>query len=136
RFSADSVAARTMLAWLKEGMPDYPANLPALKKLEIVRGAPVANAPGSPVVRIGPARWQQLAVLAHFADGSVRDVTRLTVFTSSDDGLARVDGNGLVELRQVGESAILCRYLDIIQCVRLTHLEPSKNADRPNPAEH
>jgi hypothetical protein len=127
RFGVDSVAARTMLAWLKEGMPDDGTILPALQKLEVIAG------PRERPVRIAPARWQQLAVQAHFADGSVRDVTRLTVFTSSDDGIARVDGNGLVELRQVGEAAILCRYLDIIQCVRLTHLEPRKNGDWPNP---
>jgi hypothetical protein len=127
RFSVDSVAARTMLTWLKQGMPDDAANLPALKKLEI--------APG-PRVRIAPARWQQLAVLAHFADGSVRDVTRLTVFSSSDDGIARVDANGLVELRQAGEAAILCRYLDIIECVRLTYLEPRQGFQWSNSPEN
>src|SRR5205823_1532917 len=130
RFGADTVAARTMLAWLKEGMPDDAPSLPALKKLEIVAG------PRDRPVRIAPARWQQLAVLAHFADGGVRDVTRLTVFTSSDEGVARVDANGLVELRQVGEAAILCRYLDLIQCVRLTHLEPRKDGSWPDPPEY
>jgi hypothetical protein len=127
RFSADTVAAQTILTWLKEGMPDDPTTLPALKKLEILPG---------PRVRRAPARWQQLAVLAHFADGSIRDVTRLTVFSSSDEGTARVDGNGLVELRQVGEAAILCRYLDIIQCVRLTYLEPRQDFRWPNPPQH
>ena len=127
RFGADSLAARTMLAWLKEGMPDDPPSLPALTKLEI--------APG-PGIRIAPARWQQLAVQAHFADGSRRDVTRLTVFSSSDDSLARVDANGLVELRRPGEAAILCRYLDVIACVRLTYLEPRKDFHWPNPPEH
>src|SRR5262249_14908077 len=101
RFGVDSVVARTMLAWLTAGRPADRPTLPALKKLEI---APARG------VRIAPARWQQLAVLAHSADGSVRDVTRLTVFSSSDEGIARVDGNGLVELRQSGEAAILCRY--------------------------
>src|SRR5207248_7716662 len=127
RFGVDSVAARTMLAWLKEGRPDDPPTLPALKKIEA--------APG-PCVRTAPARWQQLAVRASFADGSVHDVTRLTVFTSSDDGIARVDGNGLVEMRHPGEVAILCRYLDIIQCVRLTYLEPRKDFRWSGPPEH
>jgi hypothetical protein len=127
RFSADTVAARTMLAWLKQGMPDDPAALPALKRVEVLPG---------PRIRHAPARWQQLAVRAHFADGSVRDVTRLTVFSSSDDGVARVDGNGLVELRQPGEAAILCRYLDVIQCVRLTYLEPRSDFRWPNPPEN
>jgi Protein of unknown function (DUF1553)/Protein of unknown function (DUF1549) len=127
RFGVHSVPAKIIRSWLKEGMPDDLAALPALKKLEIVPG---------PRVCVAPARWQQLAVLAHFADGAVRDVTRLTVFTSSDDGLARVDANGLVELRQAGEAAILCRYLDTIQCVRLTYLEPRKDFLWTNPPEH
>lgn len=115
RFNVDAVAAHTMRAWLEEGLPDDPPNLPALTRLEITPGPRVLSA---------PARWQQLAVTAHFADGSRRDVTRLTVFSSSDEGVARVDANGLVELRQTGEAAILCRYLDIIQCIRLTYVEP------------
>jgi hypothetical protein len=127
RFGPDTVAAKTMLAWLRQGMPDDNPNLPSLKSLEV--------APG-PRVLTFPARWQQLAVLAHFSDGSVHDVTRLTVFSSSDEGIARVDGNGLVELRQAGEAAILCRYLDVIQCVRLTYLEPRKDFYWPNPPEN
>jgi hypothetical protein len=74
--------------------------------------------------------------LAYFADGSVRDVTRLTVFSSSDDLIARVDANGLVEMRQSGEAAIICRYLDIIECVRLTYVEPRQDFRWPNPPEH
>jgi hypothetical protein len=127
RFGAETVPAHTMLAWLRQGMPDDPPSLPALKKIEII--------PGTRIL-VAPARHQQLAVLAHFADGSSRDVTRLTVFTSSDEGTARVDANGLVELRQTGEAAILCRYLDTIQCVRLTYLEPRRDFRWPSPPEH
>jgi hypothetical protein len=127
RFAAGSVAARTMLSWLADGMPDEAAAAPALKKLEILPGARV---------RTAPARWQQLAVLAHFTDGTVRDVTRLTVFSSSDDGIARADANGLVELRQTGEAAILCRYLDRIECVRLTYVEPRKDFRWSAPPEN
>jgi hypothetical protein len=127
RFGVHSVAARTILAWLKDGLRDDPANLPALQKVEIASG---------PRLRTAPARWQQLAVLASFADGRVRDVTRLTVFSSSDDSVAGVDRNGLVEFRQPGEAAILCRYLDRIECVRLTYLEPRPDFAWPNPPEN
>ena len=108
-------------------MPDDPSTLPALKKVEVLPHSRIQTA---------PARWQQLAVLAHFSDGSVRDVTRLTVFSSSDDAIARVDGNGLVEMRQPGEAAILCRYLDVIQCVRMTYLEPRPDFQWSNPPAH
>ena len=39
-------------------------------------------------------------------------------------------------MRQAGEVAILCRYLDIIQCVRLTYLEPRKDFVWSNPPEN
>jgi hypothetical protein len=100
--------------------------LPALTKIDVLPGSRVQTA---------PARWQQLAVLAHFADGSVRDVTRLTAFSSSDEGIAAIDANGLVEMLQTGEAAILCRYLDIIECVRLTYLEPKPDFVWSDPLE-
>jgi hypothetical protein len=115
RFQSSSVAVEMVRAWLDEGLRDDPPNLPAVKKIEIV--------PGSRVLKV-PARWQQVAVLAHFADGSVRDVTRLTNFSSSDTGIADVSMNGLVEFKQGGEIALLCRYLEEMQSIRLTYLEP------------
>jgi hypothetical protein len=125
--SPNPVPAQIIRDWIAEGLHNDPVNLPALKSIAVFPGPRVLRA---------PARWQQLAVLATFADGSVRDVTRLTVFSSSDDLIAKVDVNGLVEMRQSGEAAILCRYLDIIQCVRLTYLEPRKGFHWPNPPEH
>src|SRR5262249_2110825 len=99
----------------------------ALKKAEILPGSRVLNA---------PSRFQQLAVRAQFADDSVRDVTRLTVFSSSDDAVAKVNADGLVEFFQTGEVAILCRYLDEMQSVRLTYLEPKKDFVWSNPPEN
>ena len=122
--SVNSVPQQIFRAWLTEGLRDDPADLPDLVKIEV---EPRNR------VQLAPARWQQLAVLAHFADGSVRDVTRLTAFSSSDDGIAGVDANGLVELKQVGEAAILCRYLGIIECARLTYLEPRQDFAWSNP---
>ncbi len=54
----------------------------------------------------------------------MHDVTRLTVFSSSDTAVAEVTPSGLVEFRQSGEIAVLCRYLDQLVTVRLTYLEP------------
>jgi hypothetical protein len=136
RFAAESVAGRTMLAWLKEGRPDDAPTLPALQRIEIVAGAYPSLALPARRVRVAPARWQQLAVRAHFADGTVRDVTRLTVFSSSDESIARVDATGMVELRHPGEAAILCRYLDVIECARITYLEPRKDFVWSNPPEN
>lgn len=125
--STNTVPAEAMRAWLAEGLREDAPDLPALKKVEVLPGNRVQTA---------PARWQQLAVLAHFADGSVRDVTRLTAFSSSDEAIAGVDATGLVDMHQLGEAAILCRYLDIIECVRLTYLEPRPGFVWPDPPVH
>ena len=85
RFSADSVAARAMRDWLAEGLRDDPANLAPVKSVQVLPGARV---------QLAPARWQQVAVVASFADGSTRDVTRLTVFSSSDSAIADVSASG------------------------------------------
>ncbi len=122
--SINPIPTQTIRGWLAEGLRDDPADLPALKKVEVL---PVNR------VQIAPARWQQLVVLAHFADGTVRDVTRLTAFSSSDESVASINANGLVEMQQKGEAAILCRYLDVIQCVRLTYLEPRSDFAWSNP---
>jgi hypothetical protein len=127
RFSPNSYPAQVMRDWLAEGLQDDPADLPELKSITIVPGSRVQTQ---------PARWQQLAVLAHFSDGSVRDVTRLTVFSCSDSAVADVIGTGLVEFRQAGEVAILCRYLMELQTIRLTYLEPRKGFVWPNPPEN
>ena len=126
RFPASSVPALAMRDWIAEGLQDDPASLPALKSIQIL--------PGTRILK-EPARWQQLAVLAHFADGKVRDVTRLTVFSSSDTTIADVNSSGMVEFKSVGEVAILCRYLEELQTVRLTFLQPREGFVWPNPQE-
>jgi hypothetical protein len=115
RFRPDAVPASVIRTWLAEGLQDDPPSLAAPVGVTIL--------PGSRLLR-APARFQQLGVLAKLSDGRSRDVTRLTVFTSSDAAVAEVNANGLVEFRQAGEVAILCRYLDIMETVRLTYLEP------------
>ena len=102
RFGATSLPGEMLTHWLVEGLQDDPATLPPVKKIEVLPGARVLNAPG---------KWQQLAVVATYADDLTRDVTRLTVFSSSDPSIADVTPAGLVEFKRSGEVAILCRYL-------------------------
>lgn len=67
-----------------------------------------------------PAHTQQLSVMAHFSDGSARDVTPLAVYSSSDDQVARVDANGFVVGSDRGEAAIIVRYLEFIESSFIT----------------
>ena len=57
------------------------------------------------------AKWQQLSVAATFTDNVTRDVTRLTVFSSSDPSIADVTPNGLVEFMRGGEVAMAVTLL-------------------------
>src|SRR5438552_7681430 len=127
RFQAKSIPARFMKAWLSEGLKDDVPSLPKVESVQVLPGSRVAKA---------PSRFQQLAILVKFSDGTVRDMTRLTNFSSSDSAVADVSNTGLVEFNQSGEVAILCRYLDIMETVRFTYLEPRPGFTWPNPTEN
>ena len=115
RFGLTSLPGEMISAWLGQGAKDDPADLPAVKTVTVTPGGRVHQA---------PAKWQQLAVNATFADGKARDVTRLTNFSTSDPAVADVSPNGLVEFKRPGEVAVLCRYLEEMVAVRVTYLEP------------
>ncbi|MCH2588628.1 MAG: DUF1549 and DUF1553 domain-containing protein [Planctomycetales bacterium] len=53
---------------------------------------------------------QQLIVMAHFPDGTSRDVTRDAVFETSDFEVATVSKTGRIEAVRRGEAAALVRY--------------------------
>ena len=56
-----------------------------------------------------PGRTQRLIVLAHYPDGSVRDVTRDAVISSNSIEIAAIKGNEITGLRR-GEASILVRF--------------------------
>lgn len=127
RFPEGSIAAKVLLDWLAQGLPKDLSDTPMLKKIEIL--------PGDRVLR-EPHQSQQLSVVATFANGSKIDVTRLTVFSSSDTNIADVSADGLVRFYQSGEVAILCRYLQEMATIRLTYLESKDNFQWPDPTEN
>jgi len=100
--------------WIAQGCQVDPDDAPTCTKLEVY-----------PTHRIlmRPAHTQQVMALGHFSDGSIRDVTSLAVFTSSDDAVATVDGSGLVTGLDRGEAAILVRFLDKIETASMMFLK-------------
>ena len=127
RFPSTSIASQTLTTWMSEGLADDATTLPEVKKVDVLPGQRILNE---------PSRYQQLSVMATFTDGSTRDVTRLTVFSSSDPAIANVNATGLVEFSQSGEVAILCRYLMELVPVRLMYLEPKAGFKWSNPPEN
>ena len=121
-------ASHTVLrTWIAEGLKLDAKEVPTLQKIEVFPRQRVLNQ---------PAEKQQLTVTGTFSDGSKRDLTALTVFSSSNENVAGVDELGLVEKTGRGESAILARYLDKMDTSYLTFLEEVPGFAWNNPAEH
>jgi hypothetical protein len=100
--------------WIAEGLRlDAPAE-PDVTKIQIL--------PEGRVFQKDGAR-QQLIVLAHFSDGTIRDVTPISVYSSSSESVAHVGDGGVVEKVSRGETAILARYLDKMATSYITFLE-------------
>ncbi|MBX3441293.1 MAG: DUF1553 domain-containing protein [Planctomyces sp.] len=100
--------------WIAEGQKLDAADEPDLERIEVL--------PRQRIFRDAGNR-QQLIVNGYFSDGSVRDVTALTVFSSSAESVAKVDERGLVRKAGRGEAAILARYLDKMDNAAVTFLE-------------
>lgn len=87
-----------------------------------------------PVLQLSPeVAQQQLSVRALFADGSERDVSSLTVFSSSDTAVATVSPAGLVTGTGRGQAAISAKYLEHWQSVYVT-FAPSLNSNEASPS--
>ena len=112
--------------WIAEGCQIDPAGAPHCVRLEVY--------PPTGRVLLQPAHTQQLCVLAHFSDGSIRDVTRLAVYSSSDEEVASVDGRGHVVGHDRGEAAIIVRYLEFIESNFLTFVRNIEGFVWSNPA--
>jgi hypothetical protein len=105
----DSPAYRTLARWVAEGCQDVKPS--ALVKLEL---APASGRLSKPE--------QQITATAHFADGTKRDVTDLTVFTTAESD-ASITATGLVKFRRTANASFLARYLDGITSTRLVYVE-------------
>ncbi|HBO53054.1 MAG TPA: hypothetical protein DD471_13795 [Planctomycetes bacterium] len=57
-----------------------------------------------------PGMQQQMAAIATFSDGTVRDVTHESFLSASDTDIATVDESGVVTAVRRGELAVLVRY--------------------------
>ncbi|MBI1374092.1 MAG: DUF1553 domain-containing protein [Phycisphaera sp.] len=100
-FKADSPLCNTMLRWLDAGVPDDSSDVAHVTGIEVLPHKMVMD---------GKDTRQQLTVLAHYSDGTDRDVTRLAAFSSNNDGSAAVDEYGVITAGQRGEAFVMVRF--------------------------
>jgi hypothetical protein len=100
RIEAGDLLHETLLNWIRDGAPSDLADPVRLTSIRIF--------PEKIIVR--PGEQQQLQLEALYSDGSVRDVTKLGVYSSNADSTVAVDESGLVRARELGETAVLARF--------------------------
>lgn len=102
--------------WIAEGATIDPPNTARCVKLEVFPNA-------KRVMNRAVAPRQQLIAVAHFADGTSRDMTQLASYESSNTSVATVTPTGLVTCLSRGEAVILVRFLEHIETVPLMFVE-------------
>ncbi len=90
-----------LVRWISLGMPPGAADAPGVERIEVF--------PDERMLALNAE--QQLAVTAHYSDGSTEDVTRSALYEPNDKDMAAVSPNGRVQAyNQPGEVAVMVRY--------------------------
>ncbi|MCE9560686.1 MAG: DUF1553 domain-containing protein [Planctomycetes bacterium] len=91
--------------WMVAGTPASAPEVPKVVKLRVT--------PTDAVLQ--PKQLQQLAVIAEYSDGSIRDVTRQSEFFSNLEPVATVDADALVKAGvESGEAAVMARHMGYV----------------------
>lgn len=97
--------------WIEQGMPYGNDDDPVVTRIDVLPDETL----------MGREAQQQIAVVAHFSDGSTKDVTRMTQFDSNDSEMAEVSPTGLVTTGQLtGSVAVMARYQGHVDVYRAT----------------
>jgi hypothetical protein len=115
RFEKGSRYYNTILNWIAEGVKFGDLAADSVKRLEVIPAE---------IFMAKPETKQQVLVLAHYADGSVRDVTREAVIESNSNTTAVVENGSIVVGERVGEAAMLVRYEGRFITIPVTILNP------------
>jgi hypothetical protein len=101
RLAKDSIGYATLRRWIEQGTP-----FGTDSELQLVS---VDVQPDRGLVKMSGE--QQLAAVAKYSDGSVRDVTELALYESNSEAMAHVSELGLVSVQNIpGKVAIMVRY--------------------------
>ncbi len=112
RFEPDSEAYRTLLDWIRGGMPYSSADDTPLESIAL-------SLEGNPPFR--PGDEARVRVEARYGGGRRRDVTAWSDFSSTSEPVAEVDGEGRVTVgHRSGETVIIARFLGQVDTARLT----------------
>lgn len=109
RFSQDSPVYRKVLEWIQQGAPFDRPEAPRLKGIQVEPKFPTM-AQGASV---------PLKVTASFSDGTQRDVTARTLYSTNDKELVAAGEDGVLKAgTQQGEAVIVVNYMGAVDVSR------------------
>ena len=109
RIDPDSYEWQLLTRWIGQGTPYGSEEDPDVTRLQVIPQVRKMNFGSS----------QQIAVVAHYSDGSTRDVTRLASYEANHEEMASIDSNGRVTVSNVpGEVATMVRFGEHVSVFR------------------
>lgn len=126
RFEKDSESYELLHRWITEGARRDLPDEPTLVRLEVTPEEKVLFEPETSV---------QLAVTAHYSDGTTRDVNRWSIYEPTALNV-EVSPDGLVESHRPGETTVNVRYLGLQVPARLAFVPDRPGFTWTDPPAH
>lgn len=117
RFERESEMWHTLRSWIAAGATDDGDAVPTLASLRVEPRE---------LVLAGPDRTSKLVVTATYSDGSLRDVTELSLMSSSNPTSAKVE-DGVITSAARGEAFVMARFgylTEVAQVIVLPDAKP------------
>lgn len=111
KIEIDSEAYQTLVSWIRQGAPRRLTDEPVLESVELTQTD----------FSLRPTGTAAMTVLAHYSDGTTRDVTHMTGYLSNDAAIVQVDSAGRITAGTLpGETAVMARYMNQIRVANVS----------------
>ncbi|MBN9119992.1 MAG: DUF1549 domain-containing protein [Planctomycetes bacterium] len=115
KMDPDGEEFKIVRRWIASGAPYGSPSDPTVTKISVFPEHRVVDRKGR----------QQLAVYAHYTDGTVEDITRRAQYESNDTDIATVSESGLVHTQALtGQAAVMARFNGHVTVFRATVPRP------------
>jgi hypothetical protein len=125
RFSRESREYQTLHDWISAGAPGPNADERRLTSLAVTPQR---------TILFDDQQQIPLRVIAHFSDGSTRDVTNVACYETSTLTIS-VDAFGVISAKSWGEATVLVRFLNLQAPVSVIYARPQPGFRPQHPAE-
>jgi len=125
-FPATSQYYETLRTWIEAGAPLDSASVPEPERLELIPNKIVFDKPGEE---------KQARVVAHYSDGSERDVSDLSLYMTNNEAVATIDKQAKIAGLQGGGTHVFARFDKFTVGTEVVVL-PEGEFDWPNTPEH